>query len=165
MTEQQYELLLVMATVLRALSHQFVGRLAWDPELKTFDSGKCVAKCRLLVNLPSAKRDDGSKPDAFTLELWGDDGQRFVDECHKGDLVQVRGRCRTNRYQDRQGQQQIELVVNVDHWELLRQPRHEQDEQDAPQPPAPAHPAHAAAGWAPAAAPAPSPMSDDAIPF
>lgn len=162
MTEQQHELLLIMATVLRASSHQFVGRLAWDPELKTFDSGNCVAKCRLLVNLPGAKRDDGSKPDAFTLELWGEDGQRFVDACHKGDLVEVRGRCRTNRYQDRQGQQQIELVVNVDHWELLRQPG-----QQAPAP-APAaavvpgsHPAHVAAGWAPA----PAPVSNDEIPF
>lgn len=165
MTEQQYELLLIMATVLRASSHQFVGRLAWDPELKTFDSGKCVAKCRLLVNLPGAKRDDGSKPDPFTLELWGEDGQRFVDACHKGDLVQVRGRCRTNRYTDRQGQQQVELLVGVDHWELLRQPG--QQATAAAAPAGAAHPAHAAAGWAPAAAPAPvpSPVSDDEIPF
>lgn len=152
------ELVLIMATVLRASSHQFVGRLAWDPELKTFDSGKCVAKTRLLVNIPGSKRDDGSKPDPFTLELWGEDATRFVDACHKGDLVEVRGRCRTNRYQDRQGQQQLELVVNVDNWELLRQPG-----QQAPAPAPAAQPAHlAAAGWNSA----PSSVEDhDEIPF
>ena len=123
MNDQQIrDLVLIMATVLRASSHKFVGRLAKDPELKSFDSGKCVAKTRLLVSIPGARRNDGSKPDGFTLELWGDQATQFVDACHKGDLVMVQGRCRTNRYQDRQGQQQVELIVAVDHWRCLRQP-------------------------------------------
>lgn len=120
MNEQQFELLCTMAVVLRASSHRFIGRLAWDPELKTFESGKCVAKCRLLVNLPGAKRGDESQPDAFTLELWNDDAQRFVDGLHKGDLVEVTGRVRTNRWTDRNtGELKKELVISVDSWELV----------------------------------------------
>jgi single-strand DNA-binding protein len=121
MDEQQFELLLTMAMVLRASSHRFIGRLAWDPELKAFDSGKCVAKSRLLVNLPGAKRDDGSKPDGFTLELWNEDAQRFVDGAHKGDLVEVTGRARTNRWTDRNtGEVKKEVLIEVERWELVR---------------------------------------------
>lgn len=159
MDEQQFELLLTMAMVLRASSHRFIGRLAWDPELKAFDSGKCVAKSRLLVNLPGAKRDDGSKPDGFTLELWNEDAQRFVDGAHKGDLVEVVGRARTNRWTDRNtGEVKKEVLIEVERWDLVRPA----GQQAAPAAPASApaqHPAYAAAGYQPqaqAVAPAPA---------
>jgi single-stranded DNA-binding protein len=48
--------------VLRASQHRFIGRMARDPELRSFDSGNCVANARILINKPGAKRDDGQAP-------------------------------------------------------------------------------------------------------
>tara|TARA_R110000868_G_scaffold21335_1_gene88658 strand:+ start:394 stop:855 length:462 start_codon:yes stop_codon:yes gene_type:complete len=111
--------------VLRASQHRFIGRMARDPELRSFDSGNCVANARILINKPGAKRDDGSEPDAFKLELWGQMAQSFVDSgVKKGDLVSVTGRVKSESWNDRTtGEQRTGLVVLVEEWSLAGQPR------------------------------------------
>ena len=126
----------LIAQVLRASQHRFIGRMARDPELRSFDSGNCVANARILINKPGAKRDDGQDPDGFKLELWGQSAQAFVDSgVKKGDLVDVSGRVKSEAWQDRTtGEQRTGLVVLVEEWSLAGQPR----------PPAAAAPAAAA---------------------
>ena len=111
--------------VLRASQHRFIGRMARDPELRSFDSGNCVANARILINKPGAKRDDGQDPDGFKLELWGERAQSFVDSgVKKGDLVDVTGRVKSETWNDRTtGEQRTGLVVLVEEWSLAGQPR------------------------------------------
>lgn len=141
----------IIATVLRASCHQFIGRLAKDPEIKFLDGGKCVAKTRMAINKPGAKRDDGQEPDWFTVEVWGDAAQAFADQCRKGSLVSVLGRVKTNRWTTNAGEERTDLIVTVDVFKRL----------DAPTAPA----AAPAAAPAPAPAPAAAPVGDDEIPF
>lgn len=141
------DLINIIATVMRASSHRFVGRLARDPEARYFESGKCVANTRMAVNQLGAKQGDGKEPDWFKLEVWGDSAQGFCDQFRKGDLVEVVGRVKTSRWTDRStGEERMELVVAVEEWRAVR--------------PAGAPPA------APAQAAAPAPAEDDDdIPF
>jgi single-strand DNA-binding protein len=143
----------LISQVLRASQHRFIGRMARDPELRSFDSGNCVANARILINKPGAKRDDGQEPDGFKLEIWGEKAQAFTDATRKGDLVDVTGRVKSEAWQDRTGEQRTGLVVMVEEWALAGQPR----------PPAAAAPAKAAA-------PQPTwdtggPISDEEAPF
>ena len=111
--------------VLRASQHRFIGRMARDPELRSFDSGNCVCNARILINKPGAKRDDGQDPDGFKMELWGQMAQAFVDSgAKKGDLVDVTGRVKSESWNDRTtGEQRTGLVVLVEEWSLAGQPR------------------------------------------
>ena len=61
------ELNAIIATVMRASSHRFVGRLARDPEVKYLDSGKAVANGRIAINVPGSKQGDGKEPDWFKV--------------------------------------------------------------------------------------------------
>jgi single-strand DNA-binding protein len=125
--------------VLRASQHRFIGRMARDPELRSFDSGNCVCNARILINKPGAKRDDGQEPDGFKLEIWGEKAQAFTDAAHKGDLVDVTGRVKSETWKDRNtGEERTGLVILVEEWALAGQPR---------------TPAAAAPAPAPAAAP------------
>jgi single-strand DNA-binding protein len=133
----------IIATVLRASCHQFIGRLGSDPEIKFFDNGNCVAKGRIAINRPGAKKDDGQAPDWFTVEIWGDQGQAFADKCRKGDRINVMGRVKTNRWTTNAGEQRTDLIVLVDAWRSM----------DVPAPAAPAQTP------APTAAPAPAPAA------
>lgn len=117
----------IIATVLRASVHQFIGRLGADPEIKFFENGNCVAKGRMAINKPGAKKDDGQAPDWFTVEIWGDEAQHFVDQCHKGDRINVMGRIKTNRWTTNQGEQRTDLIVTPEVWRKM----------DAPTPTAP----------------------------
>jgi single-strand DNA-binding protein len=107
----------LIATVLRASQHRFIGRLTRDPELRTLQSGKSVCNVRILINRPGAKRDDGQEPDGFKLELWNELALSFVDAHRKGDLCDVWGRVKSESWQDRTtGETRTGLVVAVDSW-------------------------------------------------
>lgn len=150
------ELNAIIATVMRASSHCFVGRLGRDPEVKYLDSGKAVANGRIAINVPGSKQGDGKEPDWFKVEVWGEEAQAFADQCRKGDLVEVIGRVRTNRWTDRTtGEQKLDLIVTADAWSMVRPSGQA------------AAPAPAAAAPAPAAAPAwnSGPLEDEEIPF
>ena len=114
----------LIAQVLRASQHRFIGRMVRDPELRSFDSGNCVANARILINKPGAKRDDGQEPDGFKLEIWGEKAQAFTDATRKGDLVDVTGRVKSESWNDRTtGEQRTGSVVLVDEWALAGKPR------------------------------------------
>lgn len=160
----------IIAAVLRASCHRFVGYLAADPEIRYLESGSVVAKARMPINKPGAKRGDGQEPDWFTIEVWGEQAQAFADQARKGSRVDVVGRVSTNRWNTREGDVRTDLIVKPEVWRLLQEPAAQAAAAPAPAAaPAAGAPAPAAAPvWqspAAAPAPAPSPMEDDSIPF
>ena len=132
----------LLAQVLRASQHRFIGRMARDPEFRTFESGNCVCNGRILINKPGAKRDDGQEPDGFKLEIWGDKAQAFIDSgAKKGDLVDVTGRVKTETWEDRQtGEKRRGLVIQVEEFAVAGQARQQTaaPAQGAAKPAAPA---------------------------
>ncbi len=155
------EAIKIITTVMRASSHRFVGRLGKDPEIKFFNEGKSVASGSIAIKIPGSREGDGKAPDWFKVDVWGEDAQRFADQCHKGDLIEVIGRVRTNRWTDRNtGEERLDLVVTADHWQLVYGPPGQGQQQAAGAPTAALTPAPA-----PAPTPAPAPVADDEIPF
>jgi single stranded DNA-binding protein len=113
----------LIATVLRASQHRFIGRLTRDPELRTLQSGKSVCNVRILINRPGSKRDDGQEPDGFKLELWNELALSFVDAHRKGDLCDVWGRVKSESWTAADGTPRTGLVVMVDSWQPVGQPQ------------------------------------------
>ena len=112
----------IMATVLRASCHQFIGRLGSDPEVRFFENGNVVAKGRIAISKPGAKRDDGQAPDWFTVEVWGEEGQAFADQAKKGDRIAVTGRVKTNKWTTKAGEDRTDLIVTSEGWRLMDKP-------------------------------------------
>ena len=114
----------LIAQVLRASQHRFIGRMARDPEIRYFESGTCVCNARILINKPGAKKDDGSEPDGFKVEIWGEKATAFADATSKGDLVDVTGRVKSETWTDRTtGEARSGLVIQVEEWSLAGKPR------------------------------------------
>jgi single stranded DNA-binding protein len=111
----------IIATVLRASCHQFIGRLGADVEIKYFDNGNAVAKGRIAINKPGAKRDDGQSPDWFTVEVWGQDAQAFMDQVKKGDRICVTGRVKTNKWTSKAGEERVDLIITSEAWRKMDQ--------------------------------------------
>lgn len=151
-----------MAALLRASRHNFVGRLARDPEIKYLDSGNSVCNARILINKPGAKRDDGQQPDGFNLAIWGDQGVAFADQCRKGQLVEVVGRVKTDSWTDRNtGETRMAWTVTVDRWAPVASGAPGPAPTAAPTPRPAAAAAQATPSWS-SAAPA---VGEDDIPF
>jgi len=130
----------LLAALLRASQHRFIGRLGKDPETKYFQSGSSVTTCRIAVNKPGAKRDDGQEPDWFKVEVWGEEGVALADAAKKGDLIDVTGRVKTETWTGQDGEERKQLTVTAETWDLAGRPWQATGAAPAPAPAAKTEP-------------------------
>lgn len=86
-----------------ALNHvQLIGRLGKDPETKFTPTGKKVTTFSLAV---SERRKSGGETKEYTewvnIEAWERIGEICQEYLHKGSLIFVEGRLKTDKYEDK----------------------------------------------------------------
>jgi single-strand DNA-binding protein len=97
-------------------SVRLVGHLGMDPDVKSFDNNKKLAKISLATN-DSYKNDKGDKVTEtqwHNLVLWGNQAKLAEDYLRKGDEIAVEGRLSNRNYTDKDGIKRYicEVVVN-----------------------------------------------------
>lgn len=85
---------------------QLIGRLGKDPETRFTPTGKKVAHFSLAVSNRWKTREGEAKEytEWFNVEAWGRLGEICQQYLHKGSLVYVEGRLKTDRYEDKDGE-------------------------------------------------------------
>lgn len=85
----------------------FTGRVASDPEIRTFSNGNKVANLRLAVSESWKDRNSGDRKEQtewVSVQVFGDGliglCERFVK---KGSRLAVRGKQKTRKWQDQSG--------------------------------------------------------------
>ena len=78
-----------------------VGRLTADPELRFTNGGDPVANFSIAVNR-AVRKSDGSFEDVrdgfFDCEHFGATAEKFAEDIHKGDLVQIMGSLHQDKF-------------------------------------------------------------------
>jgi single-strand DNA-binding protein len=97
-------------------SVRLVGNLGMDPEVKSFDNNKQVARLSLATK-ESYKNDKGEKVTEtqwHNLVLWGNQAKFAGDYLKKGDEVAIEGKLANRNYTDKDGIKRYisEIVVN-----------------------------------------------------
>ncbi len=70
-----------------------VGRIVYDPELRTLDSGKAVTTLTLALQRSYKNAETGNyDTDFIRCTLWDGIAENTVQYCQKGSVVGVRGR-------------------------------------------------------------------------
>ena len=90
-----------------------IGRLTEDPEVKKLDGDKST----LIINLAvqrSYKNEEGIyETDFIRCILWNGIANHTSEYCHKGDLVGVKGRLQTRKYEvDEETKYITEVIVD-----------------------------------------------------
>ncbi len=80
---------------------QLIGRLGKDPETRFTPKGSKVASFSLAVDRrwKDAKGEQKKSTDWFQIEVWGKLGEICQQYLHKGQLVFIEGRLKTDRYE------------------------------------------------------------------
>ena len=105
-----------VASLLRCAAWTIPGNLGSDPEIRYLSSGTAVCNFNLAVNKAGAKKGDGSTPDWFKVEVWGDQAQVAADTLHKGSRCVVTGRVRTETWTGKDGQDRTTTVIRAEEW-------------------------------------------------
>ena len=97
-------------------SVRLVGNLGMDPEVKSFDNNKKLAKLSLATS-ESYKNDKGEKVTEtqwHNIVMWGVQAKLAEDMLKKGDEVVMEGRLVNSNYTDKNGVKRYgcEIVVN-----------------------------------------------------
>lgn len=97
-------------------SVRLIGNLGMDPEVKTFDSNKKMARLSLATS-ESYKNEKGEKvtdTQWHNLVIWGTQAQIAGDLLKKGDEIVIEGRLNNRSYLDKDGNKKYtsEIVVN-----------------------------------------------------
>ncbi len=80
---------------------QLIGNLGKDPETRFTPSGKKVTSFSVAVDRRwrSSEGETKEATDWFNIEAWGRLGEICQEYLHKGSLVFLEGRLRTDRYE------------------------------------------------------------------
>jgi single-strand DNA-binding protein len=97
-------------------SVRLVGNLGMDPEVKSFDNNKKLARLSLATS-ESYKNDKGEKvtdTQWHNLALWGNLAKFAEDNLKKGDEIAIEGKLTNKNYTDKDGNKRYfcEVVVN-----------------------------------------------------
>jgi len=85
---------------------QLIGRLGKDPESRFTPTGKKVAQFSLAVSnrWKSAEGEAKESTEWVNIEAWNRLGEVCQQYLHKGSLVYLEGRMKTDKYDDKSGE-------------------------------------------------------------
>jgi len=97
-------------------SVRLVGNLGMDPEIKSFDNNRKLARISIATN-ESYKNDKGEKiteTQWHNLVLWNSQAKLAEEYLKKGDEVAIEGKLASRNYTDKDGNKRYvtEIVVN-----------------------------------------------------
>jgi len=97
-------------------SVRLVGNLGMDPEVKSFDNNRKLAKVSIATN-ETYKNDKGEKitdTQWHNLVMWGTQAKFAEDFLKKGDEIAIEGKLSSRSYVDKDGNKKYitEIVVN-----------------------------------------------------
>jgi single-strand DNA-binding protein len=106
---------------------QLIGRLGKDPESRFTPTGKNVVHFSLAVS-NRWKSAEGTREatEWVNIEAWGRLGEICQQYLHKGSLVFIEGRLKTDRYDDKSGETKYYTKVVALSMQMLdRKPEEE----------------------------------------
>lgn len=94
---------------------QLIGHLGADPEVKTFENGRMMARLSLATNEP-ARGKNGEKSIRthwHTLVVWGKLAEICAKYLQKGREIAVEGRISYRTYTDNEGNSRLSTEITV----------------------------------------------------
>jgi single-strand DNA-binding protein len=100
---------------------QLIGHVGNDPEIKTFDGGKKLAKLSIATN-ESYKNDKGEKVEEtqwHNLIAWGKTADTIEKYVVKGKEIAIEGKLTHKSYEDKNGEKRYVTEVVIDELLML----------------------------------------------
>jgi single-strand DNA-binding protein len=100
---------------------QLIGHVGQDPEIKTFDGGKKLAKLSIATN-ESYKNDKGEKVEEtqwHNLIAWGKTADIIEKYVVKGKEIAIEGKLTHKSYDDKNGEKRYVTEVVIDELLML----------------------------------------------
>ena len=91
-----------------------MGRLTFEPELKTTPSGISVCRFSIAVDRSYTPKGEERKADFIDCVAWRQTAEFISKYFHKGDMIALSGSIQTDNYTDKEGNKRksVQVVAN-----------------------------------------------------
>ena len=91
-----------------------MGRLVYDPELKTTPQGTSVCSFRIACDRSYSKPGEQRQADFIDVVAWRQSAEFVSKYFQKGSMIAIEGSLQTRQYQDKQGNNRtaVEVLAN-----------------------------------------------------
>lgn len=96
-----------------------VGRLTAEPEVTELNDGKKVTTINLAVNRNFKNSEGIYETDFIKCVLWNTVAESTSEFCRTGDVIGVKGRLQTSRYDDENGKTHYVMEVAAERVTFL----------------------------------------------
>lgn len=106
---------------------QLIGRLGRDPETRSTTTGKKVVRFSMAINR-RLKTEGGVKDftEWVNVDAWDQLAETCQEYLHKGSLIYLEGRLKTDHYEDKEGETKYYTKVVASFMQMLdRKPEEE----------------------------------------
>ena len=76
-----------------------VGRLVKNPEIQKIENNKSILRITLAVPRSFKNSNGEYDTDFIDCTLWDMVAKNTTDYCHKGDIIGIKGRLQTSKYE------------------------------------------------------------------
>jgi single-strand DNA-binding protein len=115
---------------------QLIGNLGKEPQTRLTPNGSKVCSFSMAVSRRWRSKDGETKEstDWFNVEAWGRTGEICQEFLHKGSLVYIEGRMKTDRY-EHEGEARYFTKVIIQQVQLLDRRAEEEPVEEIEEPP------------------------------
>lgn len=91
-----------------------MGRLTYDPELKSTPNGVAVTHIQIACDRTYPAKGEEKKVDFIDVTAWRKTADFISKYFHKGSMIAVEGSIRTNNFTDKDGNKRktVEVIAN-----------------------------------------------------
>ncbi len=91
-----------------------MGRLTYEPELRTTPSGVSVLRFQIACDRNYQKSGEERKADFIDVTAWRQTAEFISRYFHKGSMIAVEGSIQTDNYTDKDGnkRKQVQVIAN-----------------------------------------------------
>lgn len=91
-----------------------MGRLTYEPELKSTPNGTCVIRFQIACDRNYQKQGEERQADFIDCVAWRQTAEFISRYFHKGSMIAIEGTIQTSNYTDKNGNQrkQVEVLAN-----------------------------------------------------
>ena len=122
-TKQPYSLITKHTHIMSTMrnSVMLIGRPGAEPETRTFNGNRVVARFNLAVNETrrNAKREQVKDTQWFTVVAWDKTAERVAQTVKKGRQIVIDGALRNNEWTDKNGQRHLSTEIHLNNFILL----------------------------------------------
>ncbi len=109
-----------MSTIRNSVT--LIGHLGRDPELKTFESGRTLARFSLATSemYRNDKGESITQTQWHNCIAWGKIAERMQEHLKKGKEVILKGKLTYNNYEDKNGVKRINPEIVVEEFLMMK---------------------------------------------